>query len=178
MTFATLSLVVGAVLIAAGIGVLRPAFVASPAVVGLPRSRLVGELLGIVCLVWSAYHASLMLEGGLAVYRRFLWLLVPVVAALAYGHLEYLLARSLGGIAILCASSMTHGAFVAHLSYRPVYAFLCYLVGISGLFLIGIPWRFRDLLGAMQRSRPCRAGVAVICLVVGTGLAALPWLRA
>ena len=140
----------------------------------LPRERRVGELIGILCLVWSAHHGSMMLEGGMVSFRKYIWMLVPIIAILAYGHLDYLFARALGGLLVLCVTAMLHGAFVEQIHFRPVYSAVCYGVGIFGLLLIGLPWRFRDLLGVMQTSPAWRRRLAVLWLLVGVVFVVMP----
>ena len=104
-------------------------------------------------------------------------MLVPITAVLAYGHLDYLFSRSLGGLLVLCVTAMLHGAFVRQIHFRPVYSVVCYAVGIWGLVLVGLPWRFRDLLGLMQTSPAWRRRIAVLWLLVGLVLLGMPWLR-
>ena len=112
----------------------------------LPRERYVGEVVGVVCLVWSAAHVIPMLEGDLARYRAVVKVVVPVAAVLGFFYLDYLFTRALGGLFMLMASQLLHGAFVVHLPARPAYSVVCYAYGVVGMFLVGSPWRFRDLL--------------------------------
>ncbi|MBN2450334.1 MAG: hypothetical protein JXR77_08090 [Lentisphaeria bacterium] len=176
MAFEALSGALGLALIACGIAGLQGRALAHPALPRLPRLRVAGEIIGLICLVWSAYYGCQLLEGGLAVHRKLVWALVPVAAVLAYGYLDYLFARSLGGLLVLCASFLLHGAFVADLPVRPAYACVCYAVGSGGLLLVGVPWRFRDLLLAMGQSKPCRHTVAALCVLAGAVFAIMPFL--
>jgi hypothetical protein len=142
----------------------------------LPRARLAGEVLGVICLVWSAYHACLMLEGGLASYRKVVWVLVPVTAVLAYHHLDYLFSRALGGLLVLCATYLLHGAFTAMVPWRPLYSVICYLAGVWGMFLIAVPWRFRDLLQAMAPAPRRWRSLGTAAVAAGLILVILPLL--
>jgi hypothetical protein len=131
----------------------------------------------LVCLVWAAYHGCLMLEGGLAVYRKVLWALVPITAILVYQHLDYLFARALGGFLVLCAAYLLHGAFAEMVPWRVLYCSICYLMGLWGMFLIAAPWRFRDLLQAVvQATRWCRH-LGTLAVAAGLILVVLPLLR-
>lgn len=110
----------------------------------LSRMRLGGVVLGIPCLVWSAWHGCIMLEGGLAKYHPVVWALVPVTAVLCYFFLDYLFARAAGGFFILCANELLRQSFAHAVLLRPVYSVACLLLGIAGLFMLGVPWRVRD----------------------------------
>jgi len=176
MAFRALSVGLGLALAAAGVmlgwGLIRDERRAK----ALPRARLAGEALAVVCLVWSAYHGSLMLEGGLAVYRKVLWAMVPVTAILVYGHLDYLFARALGGLLVLTASQLIHGAFAAQVPGRVLYSLACYLVGLWGMSLMACPWWFRDLLLGAVRGASWRRPLAAVGLASGAVFVLWPWL--
>ena len=140
------------------------------------RSRPAGMVLGAVCLVWSAHHACVMLEGDLARFHPYVWLLVPVVAVLSWFFLDFLFARAAGGFFILCANVLIYGAFVHDIPWRPWYSVVCLALGVLGLFAVGAPWYIRALLQAAAR-RPARAwaGSALLVIFAAT-LIALPLL--
>ncbi len=137
----------------------------------LPRARIAGEILGVVCLIWAAYHVCPMLEGGMAKYRTVVKLLVPVVAALGYFHLDFLFARALGGFMLLCLNALLHGAFAARVPLRGGFSTLCYVLSVGGFILTASPWRLRDLLAKCETSTAWRRGWGV-----GLGLASVAFL--
>ena len=110
----------------------------------IPRCKIPGIILGIVCLIWSAWHGCLMLEGTLEKFHPVVWILVPVTAILSYIYLDYLFSRSLGGFFVLMANELIRQAFGNDVALRPLYSIICLLIGVMGLFLIGTPWRLRD----------------------------------
>ena len=146
MYFTLLSMGLGVLFLGAAVSALQGRVFEDERISRIPRARIAGELVGILCLLWSAHHGTMMLEGNLVGLKKYIWMLVPVIAFLAYGHLDYLFSRSLGGLMVLCVTSMLHGAFVQDIRFRPLYAIVAYGVGVWGLLLIGLPWRFRDLL--------------------------------
>lgn len=176
MAFTVLSVILGAALAVGSAIVWRGPLRNTPLVARLPRARVAGEILGVGCLVWSAYYGCLMLEGGLAVYRTLVWALVPVTAVLAYNHLDYLFFRALGGFLVLSASFLLHGAFGEAVPCRGLYSAVCYLVGLWGMGLIAAPWRFRDLLRALTREDAWRHPLGAIGIGAGAVLVALPLL--
>lgn len=131
----------------------------------LPRARLAGFLLGLLCLVWSAYEGCLMLEGPLARFHVLVWLLVPVTAVLCWFFLDYLLARALGGILVFTVNFVLHEAFVYDTPCRWLYAANALFWGILGLFLLGTPWRWRQLLEYTVNNRRLAIGLGVFGLV-------------
>lgn len=142
----------------------------------LPRERYLGEVVGVLCLVWSAAHVIPMLEGDLARFRLVIKAIVPAVALLGFFYLDYLFTRALGGLFMLMASHLLHGAFVVRLPARPVYSTVCYAFGVIGMFLVGSPWRFRDLLKRATDSRAWRRGLLAVLggsAILFTGFALL-----
>lgn len=137
----------------------------------LPRHRLVGGILGLLVLIWAAHHGCAMLEDGLARFRVLVRVAVPVVAILAYTHLDYLFARSLGGALLLVVNELLHAGFAEHVAARPVFSVVCYAIGICGLVLVAAPWRLRDLLEQSSVSVRWRYGAA--CVFAGAGIVLL-----
>ena len=136
---------------------------------GLPRAKVPGLLLGIVCLVWSAWHGCLMLEGPLEKYHPVVWLLVPTTAVLSWFYLDYLFSRALGGFFALAANELIRQGFTHAVTLRPLFSVICLLLGVCGLFLIGTPWRLRDLLeiaGKKPRAGRLLSLALLLCAVV------------
>jgi hypothetical protein len=135
----------------------------------LPRARFPGVFVGAVCLVWSVVLVNRMFEGDMVRYRHLVRLAAPAIGVLAYFYLDYLFARALGGLLVLLANFLLHGAFALDVPARPLYAICCYIVGIAGLFFIGAPWRLRDLLERARDHRNWRstlvAGNAFLALI-------------
>lgn len=123
----------------------------------LPRERILGEIITIVCLVWCTVHVLPMLEGDMARFRIWVRLLAPVLAVLSFFFLDYLFTRALGGLFLLMVNELLHGAFTVHLPARPVFAVVSYILAILAMFLIGTPWRFRDLIEKCRDSMHWRA---------------------
>ena len=127
----------------------------------LPRLRWAGILLGVPCLVWSAWHGCIMLEGGLAKFHTLVWLLVPVISILGGLYLDYLFARALGGFLILSANELIRCGFIFDVPLRGLYSVICLAMGICGLFLLGAPWHLRDALKLSEEKLGAGRALAV-----------------
>jgi len=128
----------------------------------LPRHRPAGLALGVITLAWSAWYGQLLLEGNLAPFRVWIWLAVPILAALGYFHLDFLFTRALGGFVLLMMPFLLHGAFVAEIPHRSLFSLACYLFGLLGMVLVATPWYFRDLLERCSLSPRWRRTSAVV----------------
>lgn len=134
----------------------------------LPRCRWAGVALGLPCLAWSAWHACIMLEGGLAKYHCVVWALVPITAVLAFFFLDYLFARASGGFFILAANELIRCAFAYAIVLRPLFSAVCLIVGVLGLFMLGTPWRMRDamVLAATKRKLGTTFGAVLAFMAI------------
>ena len=139
----------------------------------LPRNVWGGVSIGVPCLAWSAWHACIMLEGGLAKFHVIVWLLVPTIAVLSYFFLDYLFSRALGGFFILSANEMIRCAFAYAIPVRPLFSRVCLLLGVMGLFMLGTPWRMRDAISLAAKDRRYGRGFAVAFTIMGIVLIGL-----
>lgn len=144
----------------------------------LPRHRVAGLILGLICLSWAAQQVNLMLEidvtrefhqlldGDLLRFRLLVLLAVPVIAIAAYYHLDFIFTRALGGFLLLILTDMLHQAFAIHLPARGAFSLFCYLAALVAMFIVAVPWHFRDFLKRTHDSRAWRHG-AVLTLATG-----------
>ncbi len=136
----------------------------------LPRERVAGIILGVVCLWWSAAHAYPLLEGGLAKLRVFIAPLLVVISVLSYFLLDYLFTRALGGFVLLTVNWLLHEAFAAHIPLRHTFSAICYLLGIFAIVIIATPYHFRDLLDKITNVPRWRLATASILGISGSVL--------
>ncbi len=122
-----------------------------------PRNRLWGMILGWVALIICVPHAQVVSPGFL---QPLLWPLAIVLPVLSYFHLDYLLARSVGGLAILGAYYYIHLSFDLHSPGAPLLAVLAWIFGLGGIWVSGKPCALRDWIRAGARSSRWRIGSA------------------
>ena len=127
----------------------------------LSRSRLLGEIVGIPVLAWAAFHVTKMVEPG-SIFIPISVGLVPVVAIVAWGHLDYLFARAFGGLLLLGANHLLTTAFMAGVPMRSAFSVCVYLLGLPGLVLVSSPWWLRDLLEKARDSARWRGAVVAV----------------
>lgn len=126
-----------------------------------PRLIWPGMVLGSLCLLWSAKHACIMLEGNLQRFHIYVKLLVPITIVASYFLLDYLNARALGAFMILTANYLLHAAFAVTLPGRSLYSTVCLILGVIGLFMLGTPWRVRQIMQLASKDSRWATGLAV-----------------
>lgn len=131
----------------------------------LPRERLIGAIIGFICLAYLYLPVSLMLEGGLEKFRTLVGAMVILLPIAAYFLLDFLFTRAVGGLVVVLASLLLDFGLFIHLPGRPVFSASCYLVAIGGLFMIGKPWIWRDWLETITQKEPLK--LVNTCLSLG-----------
>ncbi len=134
----------------------------------LPRERIIGIIMGFICLYWSAYHVNSFLEGNMLKFRSYLPVIVIAITILSYSYLDYLFVRGLGGLLLLFTTWMLHEGFVIHLPFRPIFSLMCYGFGVYGIFIIAVPYSFRDLLEKITLHIRYQWIVSLSLIVVGS----------
>jgi len=131
----------------------------------IPRWRIAGMILGTLCLLWSAYEGCIMLEGDLARFHKFVWMLVPVTAILSWFYLDFIFSRALGGFLLLAVNLSLHAVFAYNIPLRWLYSIIALIWGIAGLFLLGTPWRWRQLIELSAKNRRTAVLLGVISVI-------------
>lgn len=133
----------------------------------LPRERNFGIVIGAVCFAWSAWIAYPLFEGGLTNLRNYLPYVAVAMTVLCFMFLEYVFTRALGGFLLLSTTTLMHQAFSDHAPARWLISIICYVIALASMFMIGSPWRFRDLLKSMTEKEKVRTAVGIGLACVG-----------
>ncbi len=112
----------------------------------VPREKNIGIVFAFLALTYGAYHGRFMLEGSLESLRPYVWVVLPIVTVCVYLYLDFILARAIGGLLLLAGVYFPHEAFSNYVEFRAFLSLNCYILGTIGLFFIGMPWLFRNLL--------------------------------
>jgi hypothetical protein len=135
----------------------------------LPRERVVGLAIGCVAVYWSG-RLVLPLVTEFSFFGLVKVAILPFglfLVVSSYFFLDYLFTRAVGGMLLLVVNYLLHAAFVTHAPMRPMFAIVCYVLGMAGIFMIASPFRFRDLLRRATESPAWRRSLATVLMVAG-----------
>jgi hypothetical protein len=161
----TVGLVVGflvAVSHLAGLIAVGPGITAAKA---FPRSRFWGSLLLGVAAVWTLGIAATTDLGEFSPMRHLIVIGVAAGGFLTWRFVpDFLSSRSLGFLLLLAAHPVLESTFLQHGLLKLLLALLAYGWALAGLFLVGMPYLHRDLIGWVCTERwrwnaACWAGV-------------------
>lgn len=141
----------------------------------VPRERIIGGAIGLLCLVWSAILVRPMMEGSFATYQPAIVPVAIVIGVAGAITMDYVFTRALGGLLVLSANWLLHAAFVAQAPARGAFSVVCYIIGLLGIFIIAYPYRFRDLLEALSLQSRWRHTVGALLLVAGLLATSIAW---
>lgn len=152
---------------------------AVPAMAGaraFPRSRFWGTLLLGLAVLWTLAIAATTDLGEFSPVRHLIVAGVSAGGFLTWRFVpDFLSSRSLGFLLLLAAHPVLESTFLQHGVLKLLLALLAYGWALAGLFLVGMPYLHRDLIGWVCAERwrwnaACRAGVIYGALLIGASL--------
>ena len=156
LSLQTAGFIAGVFLLLIGLaGLLKPA--SSQAVARrLPRSRVAGFALLTLAFFWSFWLLATMEMGEFSSFRRPLLIILPIGFLLVLRFVdEFLAARALGILFLLSAEPLLDAAFFRSEMSRLLVTVFAYLLIVTGLFWVTMPYLLRDQIHWSAR-RPWR----------------------
>jgi len=141
-----------------------------------PRSRFWGTLLLGVAILWTLGITATTDLGEFNPIRNLLLLGVIAGGILLWKFVpDFLSSRSLGFLLLLAAHPVLETTFLQHGVAKIALSLLAYGWALAGLFLVGMPYLHRDLIGWICTKKwrwdlVCWAGVAYGILLLVSGL--------
>lgn len=146
MSLQWIAIVLGVLATVGGmIGIVKPEQVKRFAEV-FPRSVVPAWVLTGICCILGAKFALEMNMGFLGVYKKYIYVIAPMVFVASVVYMKELLApRALGGFLLLIAVPILRVASMDPSPVRQVVVAVVYLWIIYGIVLLMSPWYFRKI---------------------------------
>jgi len=141
-----------------------------------PRSRTWGTALLAITSLWLLALTEMSDLGEYSPMRNLILLGIIVFSFLLWKFVpDFLSSRSLGFLLLLAAHPVLESSFLQHGFLHLAMTSLAYLWALAGLFLVGMPYLHRDLIGwiSVNKSRwnlACFAGLFYGTLLLIDGL--------
>ena len=133
-------------------GLIRPG-TSQAAARGLPRNRVAGFVLLTIAFFWTFWLLATMEMGEFSGFRKPLLILLPVGFLLVLRFVdEFLAARALGILFLLAAEPLLDAAFFRTESTRLLVTVFAYLLIVTGLFWVTMPYLLRDHINWSART--------------------------
>ena len=142
------AILIGAAILASHLFGLMSADLCMTMAKSFPRSRIWGTILLVVTVIWLLIVAVTTDLGEFSPMRNLVVIAIVVGAALFWKFVpDFLSSRSLGFLLLLAAHPVLEVTFLKHGVLHYTLAILAYCWALVGLFLVGMPYLHRDLIG-------------------------------
>jgi hypothetical protein len=112
---------------------------------GFHRNQMAGSVLFYGAIFWVLFLVMSMDLMEYSSMRGLFSMLVVIGSALVMRYMrDYLAVRSLGLLILLAAKIALDASFMRHEPLKIIVPTLVYLNVLAGLFLVGLPYLFRD----------------------------------
>lgn len=175
-SLSTMGLTVGLIIAGSHLAGLLAGGTAIAAAKAFPRSRFWGTALLAIAVLWTLGIATTTDLGEFSTMRHLIVIGVAAGGILTWRFVpDFLSSRSLGFLLLLAAHPVLECTFLQHGMLKLLLAFLAYGWALAGLFLVGMPYLHRDLIGWVCAERwrwnaACWAGLLYGLLLVALSL--------
>lgn len=112
----------------------------------LHRENKIGGVILVIAMFWAGYQGYILFGQDFPIIASILPIAVPVSTMAALFLMDYIFTRAIGGIIILLTCELFFLSQINDMSFRFFFAIVGYSYAIIGMYMIGQPWHFRDLL--------------------------------
>src|SRR5438093_7987061 len=143
-----------------------------------PRSHVAGIVLLTISLLWTFWLLATIEMGEFAAFRRPLLIALPIGYVLALRFVdEFLAVRALGILCLLAVEPLLDAAFLRDETSRLLVTVFAYVLIVTGLFWVAIPYGLRNQINWSTRSVFRWRFLHVIVLIYGCVILTFAFIR-
>ena len=110
------------------------------------REKKVGSLISALALIWAGVQGYELLGQDFPGITSAIPILVPILIVGVIFLMDYIFTRAVGGLLILLICDLFYQGQLTDMPARFLFSLIGYTLAVAGMYMIGQPWRFRDLL--------------------------------
>ena len=110
------------------------------------REQKVGSLMCALALGWAGWQGYTLLGQDFPGIAGAIPILVPALIVGVYVLMDYIFTRALGGLLIMLICELLFQLQAVDMQARFIFSSIAYVFAVMGMYMIGQPWRFRNLL--------------------------------
>ena len=110
------------------------------------REQKVGSLICALALGWAGWQGYTLLGQDFPGIASAIPILIPALIVGVYVLMDYIFTRALGGLMIMLICELLYQFQAVEMEARFLFSSVAYVFAILGMYMIGQPWRFRNLL--------------------------------
>lgn len=125
------------------------------------REKKIGSIISAAALIWAGAQGYELLGQDFPAISSVIPILVPALIVGVFFLMDYIFTRAMGGMMILLICELFFQGQVRDMSARFLFSIIGYIFAIAGMYMIGQPWRFRDILFKAAEDKSFGKKVAV-----------------
>ena len=110
------------------------------------REKKIGSLISGLALVWAGVQGYELLGQDFPAISSVIPILIPALIVGVFFLMDYIFTRAVGGLMILLICDLFYQGQAEEMPARFLFSIIGYVLAVAGMYMIGQPWRFRDLL--------------------------------
>lgn len=110
------------------------------------REKKIGSIISALALVWAGVQGYELLGQDFPAISSVIPILVPALIVGVFFLMDYIFTRAIGGLMILLICDLFYQGQTGEMPARFLFSIIGYSLAIVGMYMIGQPWRFRDLV--------------------------------
>ena len=110
------------------------------------REQKIGSLISAAALVWAGIQGYQLLGQDFPAIASIIPVLVPALIIGVFFMMDYIFTRAVGGLMIMLICELFYISQSDNMPVRFLFSVCGYAFAVAGMYMIGQPWRFRDVL--------------------------------
>ena len=110
------------------------------------REKKAGSIISALALVWAGVQGYELLGQDFPGISSVIPILVPALIVGVFFLMDYIFTRAVGGLMILLICDLLYQGQIEEMPARFLFSIIAYSLAVAGMYMIGQPWRFRNLL--------------------------------
>lgn len=110
------------------------------------REKKIGSIISALALIWAGVQGYELLGQDFPTISSVIPILIPALIIGVFFLMDYIFTRAVGGLMILLICDLFYQGQIEEMPARFLFSLIGYALAIAGMYMIGQPWRFRDLL--------------------------------
>ena len=110
------------------------------------REQKVGSLVSGIALGWGGVQGYELLGQDFPAIASLFPIITPLLIIGVYFLMDYIFTRAMGGFMIMLICELLFRTQEVHMGGRILFSLAAYTIAVAGMYMIGQPWKFRDLV--------------------------------
>ena len=137
------------------------------------REKKLGIAIAAVTMAWAASLGVKLFAGDFPAIADKIPIIAPIVIIAVFFYMDFILPRALGALYLMLIIAIFDTNFDEGVAFRGLSSIIWYAWAVIAMYLVGQPWRLRDLMLKVADKKLSAKKVA-LPVIISVVLAILP----